>query len=515
MADTSTDALSELPDIFAGRRERRRRRKRAAAAVAAAALVAAAVWGGTVLARGPAPCGGSGSGLSLIGGECVGVTDGSAGDYFAPELAPVVRDIARENAWAVKSGQLVVTVAVLEPITADAASALTVAQVRNDLEGAYTAQYRANHTAVVGDRVPLIRLVLANEGGHEDQWRQVVRQLEGMTGGSRPLVAVTGLGVSTAQTFSGAEDLAARKIPTVASIDTADQLTDTDIPGFVRVAAGNGQYAASLRRYLAGTPGPHSAILVYDSNSDDPAGADLFTASLRDDLQAAFSAQLRFAPQGFTGVSGATGARPDLFAGVTANICAVRPGVVLFAGRGVDLGGFLQSLEARVCSQTPITVATAGSNLGGVGAQPAVLLGARITLVYAAQADPAGWLADEPGTPPHFADFAAAFAQRGFPPSDLVDGGAIASHDAVLVAVQAIRLAAQAGRTPSASDVFGQVLNLNNEFTVPGAGGDLSFSLHGPDGSLSGDPIGKPVPVIVVPPPAGRSAPQSPYITVQ
>jgi hypothetical protein len=514
MADLSAGPLPDVPDNEAARR--RRRRRRALAGLAVLIVVGAATWAGTALSSSHSvACGGSGSGLSLTNGECIGVTDGSGSYYFSDSLAPVEKDIAKENAWAVSTGSPVVTVAVLEPITVTDTSELTAAGIRNEIEGAYTAQYRANHTLAVGDRSPLIRLVLANEGSHEDQWPQVVRQLERMASDPQPLVAVTGLGLSTEQTLDGAQDLSRHGIATVAAIDTADQLNYPAIPGFIRVATSNQQYVGALRAYLNRLPGLASAIMVFDSNSDSPTSTDLFTKSLRGDLQSTFAGLLKFAPQSFVGLTGGSAASPDLFANITTNICAVSPSVVLYAGRAADINGFLGSLEQRVCAQTPIIVAAAGSNLGDLATQANALRQAHITVIYTTLADSTDWLANAPGTPPHFTDFNKAFLSLGFPESDLNDGGAIAVHDAVLTAARAIRLAAQSTPTPHAADVFSQVLNLNNEFVVPGAAGDLSFSYHGTNGSASSDPTGKPLPVITVPSASTPVPARDIYVTTQ
>jgi transcriptional regulator with XRE-family HTH domain len=259
-------------------------------------------------------CGGFGSGVSRVDGECVGVTDGSY--VFDPALADVEAKIAAENARVAGSGHTV-TVALLNLMTVNNTSPVPIAEVVNQLEGAYTAQYRANHTTDLGDPSPLIRLVLANEGSHENQWQPVVHQIEGMVGDKDPLVAVTGLGVSTTQTEDGAKDLAAHHIPMVGAITTADELNYKDIPGFVRVAPSTAELVQSLSAYLQHRHNQQrqdfdSAILVYDTNSDD--SGDLFTKSLRNDLASGMRSLIKSTPpQGFTGTSGQSPGNPDLF----------------------------------------------------------------------------------------------------------------------------------------------------------------------------------------------------------
>jgi hypothetical protein len=150
----------------------------------------------------------------------------------------------------------------------------------------------------------------------------------------------------------------------VGAITTADELNYVNIRGFIRVAPSNRDYVQSLAGYLQHRPELDSAILVYDSNSDDPNSPDLFTRSLRDDLRSGMNNLIKFPAQGFTGTSGNSRARPDLFNATIANLCAVKPKVVLCAGRSIDLLSFLQSLEGRVCPDIPMTVVTGGSDLG-------------------------------------------------------------------------------------------------------------------------------------------------------
>jgi hypothetical protein len=334
-----------------------------------------------------------------------------------------------------------------------------------------------------------------------------------------PLV-VTGLGVSVTQTELGAKDLTAHRIPMVGAITMADELSYANIPGFVRVSPTDQEGVQSLLAYLRAHPQLDSAILVYDSNSDDPANPDLFTKSLRNDLSSGMSNLIKSTPPlSFVGASGQSEASPDLFSNITTNVCAVAPKVVLYAGRWLDLLSFLTSLENRVCPDTPMTVVTVNTNLGTLTNEEEALRNKKITVVNAVASDPLGWPNNVPGTPKHFADFQSEFSALGFDPADLDNGDAIATHDAVFVAVKATRLAvpptpSARNGVPKAVDVLSQLLNLNNLNAVPGAGGELSFSFRGTRGDDSGHPCGKPIPVLEIPP-SGSSAGEvgPPYIT--
>ncbi|MGH4025956.1 MAG: ABC transporter substrate-binding protein [Pseudonocardiaceae bacterium] len=511
MTGTMDDVFESPPkrpdDPFGSDPRRPRWRNRLVIAVVGLVVIGAGGWGVDKLVH---ACGGLNSGVSEIDGECVGVTDGSF--VFDPALADVEAKIATENERVQNSGHTV-TVALLNPLTSDDTSPLSSASARKVLEGAYTAQRSVNQQGKLGDARPLIRLVLANEGSHQKQWQPVVRQLIGMVDDAAPLVAVTGLGVSITETRLGAQELAAHGIPMVGAFTTADDLTYTSIHGFVRVAPSNHEYVESLQNYLKQRPELDSAIMVFDANSDHPTNPDLFTRSLRDDLTKVMQDRLTFPSLSFTGATVPSDSSPGLFNSITPNLCAVKPKAVLYAGRQIDLRSFLQSLQGRVCPDTPITVITADVDISALKEDEPKLRKKNITVAHVAAVDQTGWLNNAPGTPPHFADFRSEFQTAGFDLADIDDGWTIGNYDALLTAVRAIRLATPP--TPSAThsvptrgDVFGQLLNMNGLNTVPGAGGDLSFSFRGHG---SGNPTGKSIPVLEIP--SSGSPAVSTYVT--
>lgn len=454
-----------------------------------------------------------GSGVTKAGGECVGVTDG--GYVFDPRLADPQGRIKRANDDI--GDRPAVTVALLNSFTPDDTSAMGIEEIRHVLQGAVVAQQYANsdEAGLSGLR---IRLVLANQGAHQDAWERVGEQLIGMVDDDpAPLVAVAGMGVSTTETQRGAEQLSRARIPMVGAITTADQLNFVAIPGYLRVSPTDADYVRALRRYLSERR-LTTGILVYDANSDAPDSNDIFTKSLRDDLNGEFATNrdksrnvIRFAAQNFVGsLAGRSDIRTGAFRGITTNICAVEPAVVFYAGRQNDLGTFLTALRGRVCSGLPITVVTAGSDLGGFIGDAAELRAGKITVAYASATDPAGWPLAVPGTPPRFADFLGAFTGAGFAQADLADGDAIATHDALLAVTEAVAQTVQARpdtSKPTPSDVSSGLLNLNGLNCVRGAGGTIGFG----DQADPGKPIGKAIPVLEIPPATGR--PTQPYRT--
>ena len=495
--------------------EHQRRRRRGLAVLAAVVVLAAAGawWAGNAVPdvpAGPRACGVLLSGVYDIDGECVGVTDGSF--EFHPEFADIQHKIAVENARVRASGSPSVTVALLDPLTRATTHVLPPGAVRHRLEGAYTALRRVNTTTVVGDPKPQIQLVLASEGGTDAQWRHVTDQLATMSARpDSPLVAVIGLGVSTAQTEQRAMALSAHGIPMVSSYLTADVLDYEHIPHLIRTSPSNQYYVAALRSYVDSTD-LESGVMVRDSNSEG--GVDLFTQTLANNFEEQLSELKDFPTLQYTGTGvPALGVDPHLFAPVRANICAAAGNglqAVLYAGREIDLRAFLDSLAQRPCPEAALTILTAGLDLGEVlDGREEALRTANLTVVVAASVDAEGWSANEPGTPAHFQDFLSAFTEpdfdpeveeQEFDPGHVDDANAILMHDALLAAVQAVRLAAPEGAipTPTAAGVRAQLLNLHGLYAVPGASGTLSFSADTPKGY----PVDKPIPVLQFPHPA-------------
>ncbi len=290
------------------------------------------------------------------------------------------------------------------------------------------------------------------------------------------------------------------------------------------MAPSNRDYVESLKSYFDGAL-PKSALLAYDRNSENPKTPDIFIKSLVKDFQDQLPG-VTLISMPFTGSLGTENAPgTNDFATLISRICF--PNVsppVFFAGRQNDLEVFLDQLEQQQCL-SPVTVLTAGSDLGSlVQERSETLAEHRITVVYTSATDPVGWKSHLDARsgywPPHFEDFLNRF-QTVFPTGKLDDGNAIAQHDAVATAATALALF-EAGQSGSASssderelpdNLTTQLLSINGaKKTVPGAGGDISFSLRGPNNSTTGDPIGKPVPLLQIPA-APEDPSDQPYIT--
>ncbi|MFC5146683.1 ABC transporter substrate-binding protein [Streptomyces aureoversilis] len=456
-------------------------------------------------------CAGDQPGLVWAGSgrdrECVGVVDETA-YAFAPELKEVTEKIAAENRrvrdqWekpgAGRTPVPYVKVGLLTPMTASDSSVLPIEEIKSSLEGAYTAQCRANacpslsavNATGVHGRTPQIQLVLASEGRNQLHWRLAVERLADMTGGAHPLVAVAGMGVSVPETQSAADELAKRKIPAIGAVLTA---TNVNSERLFKVSPSNTDYAKALRQRLDRLPAEQRrGYLVFDSRDDN------YVRTMRKAYDEVFADYIDKRRVSFVGTTGPrTDGVPSLFFNAFNNICLTKSELVFYAGRGRDLSDLVRSLSSRSqCGHDkPITI-LAGSQ--GAVQQANDVMGllkdSKITIMQASATSTEQWIKGIEA-PSGFKSFHQSFRDLKFPDKELTDGYAVMHHDSVLTAVWALRMVTgQTGReAPSVQDVYNQLTNLHDAAVVPAASGDLSF-----DDASDGWPHNKPVPIIQAP----------------
>lgn len=499
MALTQTNQFT-LPVTIAGRRRKRRNR---AAIVVAVLLVAAAIVVPLSLSRNSSCA----QGIANVGGECIGVT---AGDFaFNPDDAQFskVENLIRTlNQQAVASDPNYVNVALLTSLTWTATSALSRAKIIHQLEGAAIALDRVNNHGVTGD-APKIELLLANEGTDEDQYGTVISQLVGMTRGDHPLDAVIGMGVSSGATLTGATELSQAGVLMVGSNVTGDILDSSQIPGFSRVSTPNSDDVAAMANYLAGQSNLHRAMLVHaaaDPRTSSGDRADYYTTSLAKDFSSELGRYATAPSEPFD-----PGDTNNSFSVISTNLCTTAnpPDVILYAGREPDLPQFIHDLAQRPCVGTPITlvVGTDSSSLESDTENQAQtrqidadLTAGNITVLCPAWVAPQDWATPSGAkdAPAGFAAFMTEFDQRftanGQFGTELDDGYAIMSHDALLTAAKAIRLTTQPPmKFPTPEQVLGNQYHMDAGNTVPGASGTLTFVE-----ADNGNPGGKPVFVV-------------------
>ncbi|GAA2996122.1 hypothetical protein GCM10010483_46060 [Actinokineospora diospyrosa] len=482
-ADSPVAFVPPLPPAT----KRSRLRLRVVAAAVALALVAA---GGLFAWDRISRCA---EGVYQVDGECVGVTDGSY--VFDEQLRTVQDKIFAENERV--AGSPYVTLAVLTPLLPNpVGGSVTWGRIRAQLEGAHAAQVAANKDK----REPKVRLLLANPGSRQQEWRAVVEQLVELADDEH-LVGVVGVGQSTKNARDTAVELSRVDIPMVASVVTAARFAELSpsenggtpgyIKGFTRVSTTTRDQVTVLAEHLA-QPVVRKAMLVYDSDE-----SDLYTSSLREEFEAAaargkvsISVKSRFDTEASLDTQ---------FREIMRDLCGDgAPDTVLYAGRAVLLDDLIANLRTRGCAlDRTITLAT-GSDASMLRTRPDLRPKAGepgLAIRYTPHVDPEA--ARKAGIK-EFDTLTADFDRLGFDPTDLDDGWGVMMHDATLAAAESISRSMNglaAGELPNRKSIRAELGRSDRERNaVRGAGG--TFTIDG----TTGNAVGRKLPIMAVEP---------------
>lgn len=494
--------------------ERARARRVLSSAVAAAVLAVAAlggVWAYGKLFPDALSCG---AGLTTTRSplSCVGVDlDGTALRKDEPAAMRALESRIKAADDQVSGPyRSVVLLLDLTPVTG--VDTVTYNALYTHIEGAVTAQWEANHTGVYGSE-PGVKLFLANLGSQNAGYREAVRQIKDHRD-DRHIDEVVGLGQSTAETRHAAKDLSAAGIPVIGATVTADTMgLDPDaqrpvpLRDFFRLSATNKDAVAAAAQYLDSlTPPPTRVLVVRDTRESDD-----YTSTLGADAHSGLTAPGRTVSDLVYSSSPPPGsAQPrgkdllNVFGQRHSEICLDDPQAVFFAGRGTDLGAFVQSLDqagsCRLGHPVVITGDDGVESLHDPAVTDAVARGDN--LYYTALGSGSAW----DGTPCtaalrlNFEQFKAAFTGRpdycteqpvetsprnaarlDFDPADLDGGQAMLTHDAVAAAVQAARDGSVPGSGTSVPDTYNMLIGYGCARMLPGASGWIAFnSQHDP-----------------------------------
>ena len=398
-------------------------------------------------------------------GECIGVTDGSY--VFSGELSTVLGLIGAENN-RLGPGRDTTTIGIALPMPHDGHGVMTTAQVRHELEGAYIAQYIANNH---GAETPKIRLEIANVGHLAAHWGPVVERFAR----TRELRVVAGLGPSVRATKEAVRALNRRRIATIASVMTADDLHggEKGVPSFARVAPTNrDEVDAALRAGML----TDRTVLVKDSNADDH-----YTRTLAEQFIAqrpkALSEHYDSSSDGVA----------NRLRDIASWLCDNERDRVYFAGRSEHLLQFVIKLDDGLCRERPFTVVTGddASVLVLDHEDPVhqrfseALKKGQVTVLCTALAHPAQWNDSDMRWAETFDTFAREYGRR-FDTGELDDGQAMMAFDCVTTAAHAVR------RGTGGNNMWA---GIKGPLMVDGVTGPIELGEEG-------NPVGKPVPLL-------------------
>jgi hypothetical protein len=482
-----------------------------------------------------------GPGMSAGGDACVGIdlASGPIATGEPAEMGALEADLKANNDIRTSDGQpsqdyiSIVLLQDFSPVTG--VDTESYPGFYPDIEGAVTAAWRANHTAAVQGSLPKVKLFLGNMGSQYAHWSDAVDQIVANAAANH-ITSVIGLGESTDATRAAAARIVDRAhLPVIGATVTGDTMnfypnsTRRD-NGFFRVTPTNTDTVAVAARYIAGLSDQSHVAIVQDNVPGDDYNQTLAKAA-DSDMPAAHQ---------FPFTSPATlppGIRRSQeliqqFSFLDQNICSVAPKVIYFAGRGADLGAFVQSWTqgGTPCANGNITVLTGDDGSAGID-DPAVhqaVRTERVRVLFTAESSADQWGPCPVGNAQRSAEqasydtFQAAFTGQPDPCSphqhvtaddgvaplsfglpDLRSGEAMLTQDAGMVAVtaarQADRQADNAGdggivvRDPSSQIGFIEEMRCTN--AVQGASGLIQFSQ---DPANYGNPIAKPVPIVEI-----------------
>jgi ABC-type branched-subunit amino acid transport system substrate-binding protein len=432
--------------------------------------------------------------------ECIGVSDGSF--TFDKSLDDVMGKIEAENRRVEESKKPYVSIAYVEPLTTVKGEEEAKYGLRGELIGAYLAQRELNHPELGmgrGER-PQIRLLVGNLGLRSEQWKPLTDDLIALSKDHNRLVAVAGFGQSRGGTQKAVDALRAAGIPMMGATVTADSLSSASEPGFFRVSAPNRDQASGAVNHLKEQQKKdrgYKVVVIRDRNTDDIYNTSLsasFASAAKDRGLRLHGAPLEF----LSGVDGVSNA----FSSVADKVCALKPDAVFFAGRGINIRNFVNSMSApdRRC---PVTLLTGDDAVGAYYGSSASesqrekfrteWQDSRVTVLYTALGHPglAAELYPKANNPlPDFLDlyheeFGGA---SGDDQRVLQDGQTVLGHDALWTVGVAVRNAAgpdgNGAVNPGAT--LQMLLQLGGSKAVSGLSGPISF---GSDGNPDGKPM--------------------------
>lgn len=412
------------------------------------------------------------------------VTNGTLFVSSDPAMQHIENEIAAANASATAGAYY--SVVLLDPFTYSTSGTVSQSRMADELQGAYLALAAANATVARKHTGVAIQLLLANEGtSAEEGESEAVGQIENLVGPDR-IVAVAGMGLSTANSETAATALSAVSMPMFGAVTTGDQFNGLDYQGFFQIVPNVEAQVRSLVSRL-GLAAPQPVALI---SSDQK--TDIYSV----DLQSNFSTALRYPPPlGQFSYDPATAEQQ--FAGYATTICTSQKSkhagkapstslTVLYAGREATLPALVgQFQQASVCAGLSVTIVTGSDS----NALPASVTdesdppGANVTVVYSDIESVAHLSQDfvTGASPPTSASSATPCLNQEYDPWE------VATYNSVMAAASTVSQAASAADSRTASPtgpltaaaVLSKALDMVGSAPYPAPNGSFGFSPSG------------------------------------
>ena len=411
------------------------------------------------------------------------VTDGTLFVSSDPAMQDIENKIAAANARATAGAYY--SVVPLDPFTYSTSGTVSQSRMADELQGAYLALAAANATVARKHAGTGIQLLLANEGtSAEEGESEAVRQIEDLEGPDR-IVAVAGMGLSTANTGTAATALSAAGMPMFGAVTTGDQFNALNYPGFFQIVPDVEAQVGTLVSHLGlATPQPVALI-----SSDQK--TDIYSVDLQSDFRTALKYPLRLgefsydpamAEQQFAGYATAICQTQHKHAGEAPSTSLT----VLYAGREATLPTLVgQFQQASICAGLNVTVVTGSDS----NALPASVTdepdppGANVAVVYSDIESVDGLSRDfvTGATLPTSASSVTPCLNQEYDPWE------VATYNSVMAAASTVSQAASAAGSRTASPagpltaaaVLSRALDMVGSAPYPAPNGRFGFSPSG------------------------------------
>src|SRR5581483_11491995 len=467
--------------------------------------------GGTTSTATPTTIPGSGIGVTKVGNENIGISDGTfafdtnaradgqlkqqAADQLkqnsnnsstaiallnqaiAQDSSDAEAHIYAEDLRVLNSGSPYVTFVVATVLTGN--NSAQVGAGRDDLQGAYVAQKEFNDGAKLHGGVQ-VRLVIANAGSQQANVTKVAQQIVQLAQADKTVVGVMGWPYS-GYSINALKVLGAAHIPLVSQTASSDALTGAS-PYFFRVAASNQFQGIQGAKYAEQVLHGKAAALFYDP-------ANSYTQSLSQD----FAQQFKSDGNSIVAEETYTVGKPDTIPAKLQDALTHNPDFIYFAGYADDVSALLVNLPP---GNMPVMGGDALYELGGYSSSAHAGF-TRLHFTTFAYPDEWNVLGYANREPAFFSEYPAAFDPRGQHQGSpygftRATNDGILSYDATVALLNGCNIALNTGKSqPTPQDEQQGLRQINGANAFQGVSGQIAFDNQG-------NPINKAIVILSV-----------------